>query len=278
MISKRDCFGCTRNDNPHMKQYWKLFLQLANMSFGTATSSQFDFWSFIIGKMIRMLVWLALIFSLFQFTNSIAGFSKGQMILLYTTMNLIDVVVQVLFYRGFQALQHEVRKGNFDFVLTKPVNPVMLVAFRYVDLMDIVTLPFSIAVLVYGISLVGSVSLMHVFWYVLLVMNGLVIILGLCLIFGGLTFYTTQMENIWWFYRYGMQVARFPIDIYSGFFKVFFTYVLPMAFIVTFPAKAYFGVLSLPFYVYSFAISIILVTFGLWFWNHAVARYQSASS
>lgn len=261
-----------------LKHYFRISLTLAKMAFSSATVSKFDFWSFVFGKLTRIGLFLVLVVSLFQFTDSVAGFSKGQMILLYATMNLIDIIVQVFFFRGFHALQHEVRKGNFDFALTKPANPLALTTFRYVDFMDIITLIPSVAILVWAIVEVGSVSLSQIIWYVLLSFNGIVIVYGIGLIFGGLTFYTTQMENIWTFYRYGMQMARFPIDIYSGFFRFIFTFILPIAVIVTFPAKAYFGVLSLPFYFYSFGLSVVLVMFGFWFWNHALAKYQSASS
>jgi len=260
------------------KRYWSLFLQLAKMAFSTATVSKFDFWSFVIGKLVRIVLFLVLIVSLFRFTDNIVGFTKGQMILLYATMNLIDIIVQVFFFRGFHALQHEVRKGNFDFALTKPVDPLVLTTFRYVDLMDIVTLLPSVGILVWAIVEIGSATFSQAIWYTLLSLNGLAIVYGIGLIFGGLTFYTTQMENIWMFYRHGMQMARFPVDIYSGFFRFTFTFILPIAVIVTFPAKAYFGILSLPFYLYSFGLSIVLIMFGKWFWNHALAKYQSASS
>lgn len=260
------------------KHYFRLFLTLSKMAFSTAVISKFDFWSFVIGKMVRIGIWLVAIDSLFRVVPSIIGFNKGQMILLYATMNLIDILVQVFFFRGFHALQHEVRKGNFDFALTKPVNPLVLTTFRYVDFMDVVTLIPSVAILVWAIVEIGSTTFSQVLWYILLTLNGLVVVYGIGLIFGALTFYTTQMENIWWFYRYGMSIGRFPVDIYSGFFKFLFTFIMPIAVIVTFPAKAYFGILSLPFYVYSFVLSAVLVWFGVWFWNHALAKYQSASS
>lgn len=251
---------------------------LAKISFSIVASSKIDFWSFVFGKLVRMAIFLALILSIFNFIDSIAGFTRSQMLLLYATMNLVDILVQVIFFRGFMIMQEDIVKGTFDFVLTKPVNPLVLVAFKNIDFMDALTLVPSIGILIWAVSGIEPITLAHTLVYILLVANGMMLVLGICLFFAGLTFFSTQIENIWWFYRYGMQVARFPVNIYSAPFRVFFTYILPIAVIVTFPTQSFFGALPVQWIIISCVMGVAWVLFGFWFWNWSLKHYQSASS
>jgi ABC-2 type transport system permease protein len=79
-------------------------------------------------------------------------------------------------------------------------------------------------------------------------------------------------------YRDLTQLARFPIDIYREPVRGFFTFVIPVGVMMSFPAKTLFGLLTWPFILYSFVLSWGVLYLSVRLWNFALRKYQSASS
>jgi len=69
-----------------------------------------------------------------------------------------------------------------------------------------------------------------------------------------------------------------PVDIYIRGIQLLLTVVVPVAVIMTFPAKALLGLLHWPYVVFGLVISVFFMVITLKFWHYALSRYSSASS
>ena len=82
-------------------------------------------------KVVKWLVgfMFLLILGIFEFVPSLAGYAKGEVVLFFAFFNLVDLLAQIFFFRGFWFLQEYVQSGEFDKILTYPVSPFFFNSF-----------------------------------------------------------------------------------------------------------------------------------------------------
>jgi ABC-2 type transport system permease protein len=233
----------------------------------------------ISGKLIRMGFLFVWVFSIFNFIDQLAGYSLAQTLLFFATFNLVDILAQIFFFRGFWFVQTYVKEGEFDRLLLYPISEIFLTALKITDWMDVLTLLPAISLVVYAVSLLPVLpSFLQILLYLLLCFNGVLIAFGLNLFIASLTFYTSETENLFLLYRDLMTVGRFPTEIFSSPLQLLFTFVFPVAVIIAFPAKVLLGILSPAGILYAFILSLALLFLALKVWKISLRRYSSASS
>jgi ABC-2 type transport system permease protein len=95
------------------------------------------------------------------------------------------------------------------------------------------------------------------------------------------TVQTTEVTNI--FTNGGTEMVSYPMDIYEEWFRLFFTFVVPLAFVTYFPALYFLGRpdgLGLPGY-FPFLPPVVAVAFlavARAAWTFGVRHYQSTGS
>lgn len=261
-----------------MKHYLRIYKQLAIYNFSSLVASRLDFVTLILGKLLRMGLIFLFILGIFEAVPSLAGYSKGEVVLFFAVFDLIDLLVQIFFFRGFWFLQEYVQSGEFDKILTYPISPIFLTAFKITDWMDFMMLVPAFGLLVYAVSLIEPIGLVRAAGAALLVLTGLVVAFGFCLFLSALTFYTTRLSNVWWLYRDLAAMARFPLSIFPTLLVGVLTYLIPIGVIFNWPAKAFLGEVGLVGYVGGVVLGIGWVVLGKKFWDFSLKRYSSASS
>jgi len=261
------------------RKYLKIYKILTVHNFSSLIASRLDFWLLIFGKLVRMGFLFVWVFAIFNFINKLAGYTLGQTLLFFVTFNLVDILAQVFFFRGFWFIQQYVKEGEFDRILLYPISEIFLTAFKITDWMDILTLIPAGSLVVYAVTLLPAVpSLGQIVLYLLLCLNGVLIAFALNLLIAGLTFYTPETENVFLLYRDLMTVGRYPTEIFSHPLQIIFTFVFPIAVIIAFPAKILLGILSFRAIIYAFALSATLIFLAVKFWNASLKHYSSVSS
>jgi ABC-2 type transport system permease protein len=114
--------------------------------------------------------------------------------------------------------------------------------------------------------------------YGLLALNGLVIAFAVHIFVASLAVITQEMENTIWIYRDLMTLGRFPSDIYDSPMRAILTFIVPVAVMVSFPAKAFLGKLGTGWLLQALLMSMTSLAASLWFWRFATRRYTSVSS
>lgn len=264
---------------PILWHYFRIWRRSVILNFSILGGSRIDFVTFILGKLIRMGFFLIFAIALFQHVPTIAGYTKGEVLLFFAIMNIIDIFVQLIWYRGLTDLQRLVRTGEFDLVLTKPMSPLFWSAFRIFDLFDLVTVPAAILFLWYAVqNLTTPLTLLGIASGVLFGMLSLVLAFAVNLILASLTFVSTEMDNAWWIYRDTVYVARFPPDIFPQTVRFFFIFCIPILVIVTFPTQALLGRLTGWMMLWAFIVTILCTALAMTLWRTSLRRYTSASS
>lgn len=258
-------------------RYARVWRRSITLHFGILTASRADFFFFFFGKVFRMGFFLVFFFSLFSIAPTIAGYSKGEALLFFATMNIIDVLVQLLWFRGLTILPNLVKRGDFDLLLTKPISPLFQVAFHIFDFFDLATVPIAVGIVAYAFSLLPPLSFVQWIFYGVFLCIGLLLAFAMNLFLASVTFYAVESANLWWMYRDLVYIARFPPEVFPHMVRIVFTYGIPILVIVSFPTKAALGRLSPGVALYAIVLTF-LALFAAWrFWKRGLRAYQSAS-
>lgn len=248
------------------------------MSYGVQAASPLSSVGYLLGKLMRVAFFLIFLAAIFQHTKALAGYSLEETALFFLTFNLVDILAQ-LFFRGIYGIRALIQEGDFDYFLIQPAHVLFRVSFNMVDFLDVVTgIPVLLITIYIMRRIPGALEPRHVAAYIFLTLNGLLIAFAFHLAVAALAVLTQEMENTIWIYRDLMTLGRFPADIYSGSMRAVITFVIPIAVMTTFPAKAALGLLAGQWWVLAIFLSILSVVFGLSFWDYAVRQYTSVSS
>ncbi len=259
-------------------KYFRIWARLAVMSFRVQAESVVSSFGYLLGKLVRLGFFLFFLFSIFKHTDALAGYTLPEAALFFLTFNMVDILAQ-LFFRGIYGVRSMIREGDFDYFLIQPTNVLFRVAFQTVDFLDVVTIVPVFFITVHVMRQIpGGISSARLLYFTLLLLNGLLIAFAIHIAVASLAVLTQELENTIWIYRDLMTLGRFPSDIYDAPMRGILTFIIPVAVMVSFPAKAYLGRLGPTWVAEAFLMAILSLTLSLKFWRFATKRYTSISS
>jgi ABC-2 type transport system permease protein len=213
-------------------------------------------------------------------TDSIAGWSKWQVVLLMGASHFIQQIFHAFFLVNCTNLSELVRTGKLDFLLLLPINTRFIVSVRQIDFGSFVNAFSAVAVMVYAArQLHLEPTLLHVLGFLLLCAIGILIHYSLMFLLATVSFWAVQAQGIVWAYYNLFNIARLPDSAFRGMFKVVFTFAIPMLLVSNVPVKLLVDRLSSPWeMVLLVGLSVVCLVISETGWRFSVRHYTSASS
>lgn len=260
-----------------MFRYIRLWYRLAISSVQRQFFSRFGAALFILGKTLRFFIFLVFLLVLVGRTNTLAGFTVWQVVFFYLTFNFIDTLTQLL-YREVYRFRWKIVRGDFDLDLVKPSNVLFRVLTGGADVLDLFMLiPFTIG-LVFAAGKLSGITLAGIFLYIILLFCGFIIATAFHIGVLALGVITTEIDHAIMIYRDLTQMGRVPVDIYNEILRAIITFIIPVGIMMTWPAKALMGLLSIQSAVAAFLLSVFFFMLSIFLWKYALTKYSSASS
>lgn len=261
-----------------MKKYIIVWLQLAHISFAQQLSTRFASLLFLVGKSSRFVFFMIFLVGIVNKTNGLADYSKDQVILFFLVFNLVDIITQ-FFFRGTYFFRQKVVSGEFDFYLLNPMHPLFRALANFTDPLDLIT--FFPLVLYFIWFLAHSsitMTLQSVILFFVMFILSFLVAFAFHVVVLAIGVITTEVDHTIMIYRDLTQMARIPIDLYAQPARIFLTYLIPIALMLTVPAKALMGLMT-PLSVLSSLFFVLCFLFlSLRFWKYSLSQYSSASS
>lgn len=258
------------------KKYLAVWWIASRASMFIAFANRYGAFLFLFGKTVRFGLFFFFLFLLASRTQVIQGYSTHQILFFYLTFSIIDIISQMLF-REVYRFRPQIVTGNFDLVLSRPVNPLFRALMGGVDILDLITLPPLLVLTVYyGLQL--QPAFVQIAGYILLLINGLIITAAFHIVVLAVGILTTAVDHSIMIYRDLVNLGRIPIDFYREPIRSVLTFVIPVAVMVTIPAKVLMGIFDWLILGYGIAIAITFFLTSFWLWHWALKNYASASS
>lgn len=263
----------------NMRRYFKLWLTFVKNCWIAAMEFRANFftWTIVnIGWAVLALVFVNLIFG--QVT-SIAGWNKNEVLLLAATQVVFISVLWFSVFPNATRFSQLVRNGDLDFALLKPISLRFLVSTRYIEfdnLSKIILAPIFFPILLRNLGI--SVQPLWVINFLIMFSLGIIIFYNF--------FFMIMTTNIWFQNIFNLEnlldsiteTGKFPIDIFKGFFRTILIYLVPVAYIATFPVEALLGRVGWERIIPAIFLAVGTFALSHWFWNFSLRHYSSASS
>ncbi len=262
-----------------MRRYLSLFALFARNSLQVALEYRADF----VVSFVQSSFWLlwgvlgTVVF--FQFTGTLGGWTLPQALLVVGMFRIFEGVIDGVMRPNITRIVEYIARGTLDFVLLKPVDSQFMASLRQLNLMTLPDLVVGFGLIAYGLWLQRIVpGPEDVLAFALLLVCATLIAYSLWMLLTTTAFWLVRVENVAEVLTAIYDTGRFPVTAFGTATRIVLTFVVPIAFMTTFPAAALLGTLD-PLYVLLapvMAAALLLATRA--FWRYALRSYTSASS
>lgn len=259
----------------------KLFFKLIGVSFRSQMQHRASFVMLSLALFLSSFVDIIGIWVLFDRFKLLQGWTFEELAVIYGIMHMGFATAESL-GRGFDTFGLLVKSGDFDRLLLRPVGTLIQVATREVMITRIGRFLQGLVVLLWG-CFVLKISLLS--WKAGIILMSYLgtaaLFYGLLILQGTLSFWTTETLEIMNILTFGgMETGQFPMTIYKPSFRLFFTFIVPLACVGYYPIATMLKHESMPIWIgvlLPFA-GVIFLWISTYVWELGVRRYHSTGS
>ncbi len=264
-----------------MTRYWQIYRLLLRNSLIRELSFKANFLLWLVTELLWFLGQLLFVDVLFLNTGRIGDWSKWEVVLLIGTHQIISQVFQAVFYVNLANLPDLVRTGRLDLMLLLPVDPQFSVSTKQFGLDNIINVGVGAGFVVFSLSKLGvTPTPLQAGCYVFAICLGALIHYAIMFALATLSFWIVRAQGLIYGYFNLVSIARYPDVVFSGLFKLIFTWVIPVVVVSNVPARLLARASSQAGPLLLHLVCVCLLALGLsrLLWWYALRRYSSASS
>ncbi|MGL5805907.1 MAG: ABC transporter permease [Xenococcaceae cyanobacterium] len=257
------------------------YLKLLNLFWSTSIAAELEYrLNFLIASLSSLANLAGSIFSLFLFYRTgytFEGWNWQQAMLVLGVFTLLQGFSATFLVPNLNRIVDQVQKGTLDFVLLKPIDSQFWVSARSVSPWGVPDLLFGAIIIIYAGSGLGF-SFKNYIQGAIPIASGFIILYSLWFMLGSTSIWFVKIYNVTEVLRGFLEAGRYPLIAYPASYRVFFTFVIPVAFLTTVPAEAMLD--RAPNFLLggSVLLAISLFFVAKYFWKFALRFYTSASS
>ncbi len=263
-----------------MLNYAKIWSASARYSITRTLMFRGDFFVWSLVELFWMSVNILTITVIYEHTQSIAGWTKYQMVLLVGTSMLIQRFLMGFFWSSIFEMGRNIRSGNFDFYLAQPGNVMFMATTRKLDPDSLLNSLVAAAVVIYAARQLGlDPSAGQIALYALMVLCGVVIHYSILVLSISLAFWLTSAQGIEGLYFTLTEFSRLPRAAFTGIAtQMLFVWLLPVVMITNVPASLLVQGFDLTLSAWLFGSALVWFAAAVFVFNRGLRRYTSASS
>ena len=220
------------------------------------------------------------VFGLFLFYRhdyTFQGWSWQEAIIVLGIFTLLQGFSATFLVPNLNRIVQQVEQGTLDFVLLKPISSQFWLSMRVVSPWGIPDLLFGIILICYAGNQL-NLGINDYLASILPLFFGFLILYSLWFMLGATSIWFVKIYNVTEVLRGLLEAGRYPIVAYPTVYRFFFTFVIPVAFLTTFPAETMLGRSQIIWTISAGVLAVILLVISILFWKFALRFYTSASS
>lgn len=262
-----------------MPYYLRIWLASARYSIVRTMMFRLDFLMWSLVEFFWMAVNVFLIEVIYDHTESIAGWTKYEMLLLVGTSMILQRLMMGFFWSNLFELGRNIRSGHFDFFLAQPGHPLFMVSTRKLDLDGLLNTFVAIAVVVFAAGKLGlQPSILDVAVYAALLGCALVIHYAAVLLTVSITFWMIGSQGVEGSYFTIFEFARLPREAFKGVKRVIFVWALPAVISSNVPASTLIHQFDARYVLWLAGAAAFWLVLAVLVFNAGLRQYSSASS
>lgn len=216
--------------------------------------------------------------AVYSHVERLAGWSFGEAVLVLGMFLIVNGLLLTFIEPNLEWFSEKLRQGMLDDVLVKPVSSIFLTSFATSRPWSLVDVLIGVGVVAFGLSSLDTpVTLAGLAAGVALVGVGIVAAWAIRMACATVSFWAVGLElSVFWYAPWTL--GRYPVDAYGRIARTALTYVLPVAFVSTFPARALTRGAEAPLLFGGVVAAVVTAGGVMLLWRAGLRRYTSATS
>lgn len=238
-----------------------------------------NFWTHLINAAVELGLSVLTLTIVYGHVDELGGWQRHDLYVLLGSFFLMQTVVQGIVHPSVSQLVQDIRTGNFDHRLLKPVDAQLVSVVQRVDIWRLVSASLGLALTITGLVMGGvAPTAGQVAAWLGMLLAGAVIAGSFWSLVSSATFLTVQGEGILWTLDDMFEHVRWPIDIFPAPLKIALSSIFPLGIAVTVPAQALTGRLDWGAALLAVGLAVLFALLARAAWRGAVRRYEGASA
>jgi len=216
--------------------------------------------------------------------ESIGTWSVYEVLFLYA-MNTLTYALAATFSMQIHDIGPQIRSGEFDALLVRPVNTLYLALCRKASAGYTANYALGIGIMIFAAVRMGlRPSFAGIVLLLLSIVGGTLIHAAALITSGTIGFWTIKSNAFARiFYHEAQMFANYPINIFPAAIQIILTFVLPYAFISFYPSGLFLGrtgetIFHPAVYYLSLIVGVVCFVLAYLFWKKGINAYQSTGS
>ncbi|MCX7747749.1 MAG: ABC-2 family transporter protein [Clostridia bacterium] len=262
-----------------LRYYIRIYFMIASQYIKVKMQYRADFYIGSMGMIFSNLLGVFSFWVLFHSISQIKGWSFDELIFIYG-YSLLSLIPLQLFFDHIWYLKDHLIRGTFLKYYFKPLNMMFYYMSEILDLKGLSQLVIGIGALIYASVKIGITwSAYKIALLLLTLFSSSLSMISLTVMTGATGFWILNSQSFLIFINRFRDYARYPITIFNKFFRVIFTYVLPVGFIAYYPSQIFLRPSEISFVVFlSPIIGILFFALAYFVWCKGVNSYSGTGS
>jgi viologen exporter family transport system permease protein len=232
---------------------------------------------------VMSLAWMAVtllpLIVVFHGRDTVAGWDAPSAMVVIAYFMGVRAVLEGLISPSLVELVEKIRSGSFDYVLLKPVDAQAMISASRYEPWKVFDLAGALALVGYALHQRATLpSAGDAALGIVLFGTGVVATYALWILCAAASFWVVRLDNLMYLLGAIFDTARWPVQVFPRGWQLVFTFVIPVAVMTTYPAKALLGTLGAPAALATIGGSLVLLAISRVVWRTAIRSYTSASS
>ncbi len=260
-----------------MNRYWRVL----GLFWGAAIAAEMEYRAnFVLAALSSFGNLIGSLFGLFLFYRTgytFRGWAWEEALVVLAIFTLLQGFAATFLVPNLDRIVKHVEQGTLDFILLKPISAQFWLSTRTVS-------PWGLPDFLFGMVMLGyagnrlDLGIVNYLLGIVPLLFGFVILYSLWFVLGATSIWFVKIYNVTAVLRGLLEAGRFPMVAYPTAYRFFFTFVVPVAFLTTVPARAFLGRGELGWMAFGGVLAIALLVASNLFWRFAMRFYTSASS
>ncbi|MBC7457689.1 MAG: ABC-2 family transporter protein [Bdellovibrionaceae bacterium] len=265
-----------------IKKYYRLYKSFFNASLVADLEFRFNFFVLICGEFIWYSTQLVLYEVLYKHTSQLAGWNLPQMRVFIFLALFVDSIYMILWDQNFVKFAEDLRKGNLDLLLTKPINEIFMLTSQKISISHLPCLFITGGGVIWALTQIPDFTWWRLLWLLIMIPSGLSVIYCGRFMLNATTILFERadfLQYVWHsLFRFGLRPDGIYSAVMNGFLRYILIFIVPFAMVASIPARFLLEPIQPIYLIWGVLMPIILIYLTKKYWRYCVRNYASASS
>ena len=263
----------------NLRKYLKVYKKFLHTSLASELEYKTNILVDLITAILSLIGSIFLLSIFFQNNGYIGGWKFEEALIIQGIYTILNGITNTWFNPNLTEIVKHIREGTLDFVLLKPIDSQFFISLKKITPSGILEIILGICLLFYCIK-INQINFNLSFLTLCLI----TLICSICILYSLWFFISTT--TIWFVKTWNatevlrsfLYIGRFPLNSFSFSLRIFFSVVIPIAFITTIPSEVFLGISQFWKILLEVLVSMVFLVTSRKFWLFSLRYYSSASS